>query len=749
MKQIYIKTTESCNLKCKHCYINDFRKDKRIFDCYETMNWIDSYIKEFNIDTNQLVVCFHGGEPFLAPLSNIEYCCKKLKEIGIKYITATSNLCFNIREDFINLVKNYFMDLDGNPLIKTSWDYFIRFDNDKQEELWEENVKELVSNGINVHVNICLTSKLIREVSTFSLLKKLNSLKVSGINFERLTSNTTVNVDLIPDYKEQNLWLNQFYIDNKDTYRIPVTMFDTIRETIRSGNLFGCNQRHCMEKVITINADGSIGGCPNTSLINKFSSIEKEPSDLRKNSCRLCLIKKEQEKNPKCFLCSFYQFCNGDCHQLEWKDGICPAPISIYQQIFKEESKRVNNIDQSYVDMEDLIINRFENQDDLLPQSILVEIENPVKGNLVPLMNNCRHFVYSFNMDEAYNLANLLFIKDPTETNAIYNRLNRVFYLPSFYKELLSANPKKRFSIDTLIIERRDEFANEPNFIFPNKVFYRKFNEVKYGRVEIDGKNIMYYCMNIPKEYYIKHYKYFDHLLYDIDKNEYISNNKKQDKVQELINSIAMYGFNTPLLFYVNQSGMLKGICNKTRLMIARYLDLPSIPAIIVLGDLPDAFPQSSGGNCKELAEKFLSPYIVLPEETSSDLLLEYTEKDTIAYSLLNSLPQDLLSYLLDNYLIKKKDIVLQKNSCKGSIFEDGSYLMWNELYHDYFYYNFGIFERELEYKIIKLTDIMGKMKAECPRNITMEQRRTLNKLKKKIYIEEKDFLPMVTWSLD
>lgn len=181
--------------------------------------------------------------------------------------------------------------------------------------------------------------------------------------------------------------------------------------------------------------------------------------------------------------------------------------------------------------------------------------------------------------------------------------------------------------------------------------------------------------------------------------------------------------------------------------MIARYLQLPTIPAVIV--SYPDeGYVNSQSGNYRNLAEKYLSPYLLLPEIEGEDLFEDYADKDTTAYKLLSNLPEDLFRYLADNFLIKRKDMNLTGNCIKGSIFQDGSYFVWRELYHDYFYHNFGLFEQNIEYEIIKLTDILGEVEAYRPKIITEAQRKTLNKFKRLIDIKEVPHLPMPNWSI-
>ena len=332
MKKIYIRTTNDCQLRCKHCYVGDYRNQTQLFDENKTIEWLKKYIKEFKIDLKDTLISFHGGEPFLCPIDKME---KITKEFPEATFDATTNLVYNLTLGKLDFIKTYFKDKKtGIPFIKTSWDYKIRFSNNKQNDLWEQNVLKLLKEGIQVQVIICLTSLLIKEVEVENLLKYFVNLGVKIINFERLTSNTTEDKSLIPSYKEQDEYLYNLYMYNKNTLNnaLIVGMFEELENV--EACFKGCRARQCMREVITINADGSIGACPNTSLTFHFTSIDKDPSDLLENTWRDILIEKEEKRKYGCCICSLYEWCNGDCHQLDWEDdGTCPAPKKILQYL--------------------------------------------------------------------------------------------------------------------------------------------------------------------------------------------------------------------------------------------------------------------------------------------------------------------------------------------------------------------------------------------------------------------------------
>ena len=322
MKKIYIKTTETCQLQCSHCYIGDNRKKLEFFNEDQTIVWLKDYFEK--VQDDEAVISFHGGEPFLCPTHKI----KKVIDAFPKYeFDATSNLCFKITEDIEDIILNHFK-YNGSPFIKTSWDYKIRFKNDKQLKLWEDNVKYLISKGVRVKINICLTSFLVKEVNTKDLIKYLlEGLGIRDINFERLTDNTTSDKSLIPDYDEQDNWLRDFYNNNR---KLCIdNAVDIYHAT--NGDHINCRKRQCMSDVITINANGSVGGCPNSATTNPYTDIYT-PYDYNNEKLQE-LIRVEKTKRPECYYCDLYTVCNGDCHQLSWQGNKCPAPKKFMRRV--------------------------------------------------------------------------------------------------------------------------------------------------------------------------------------------------------------------------------------------------------------------------------------------------------------------------------------------------------------------------------------------------------------------------------
>ena len=94
---LYLKTTETCNLNCKHCFTNGINGPKIYWNTEKTKDWLNSFSEYIN--SNDTVHCeFHGGEPFLVNVSEMR---EVYKSVSLPNATwgITSNLVFKVYEE--------------------------------------------------------------------------------------------------------------------------------------------------------------------------------------------------------------------------------------------------------------------------------------------------------------------------------------------------------------------------------------------------------------------------------------------------------------------------------------------------------------------------------------------------------------------------------------------------------------------------------------------------------------------------
>ena len=326
----YIKTTETCQLNCKHCFTNGINGAKIYFNPHKTADWVKRLHSEAFNPSDTMHFEFHGGEPFLAPVSHMRIFYEETKDLWPNAsFGITSNLTFKLKDEHWDFIKGPL----GNRM-GTSWDPKIRFENDKQEKLWEKNVRSLVDAGVTVKLFISVTKDTV-NIEPIELLKWVKDLGVQEMALERLTGNgnALLHPEIFPTNLEQDQWFLKMHeqIEEYDArHWFDNEFMETIYNKFETGFLKGgtfC--RDCEEKLYTINADGTLSGCPNAAPEEQFGHINDDIKSLINSPKRIKNIACERSRDPRCYECPVFMYCGGDCHQLAWQGDICGAPKSL------------------------------------------------------------------------------------------------------------------------------------------------------------------------------------------------------------------------------------------------------------------------------------------------------------------------------------------------------------------------------------------------------------------------------------
>lgn len=329
---IYLKTTETCQLNCKHCFTNGTNGKKVYFDPDQTIDWLHRLHKVAPGIQNGNIT-FHGGEPFLAPVADMRkvwLACKDLWS-GVWW-SSTTNLTYKLTDEIREFMKEAMFN--G---ISTSWDKNMRFENEKQEELWRRNLETLVNDGHNVTLNISINKDIV-DMDPRELIEFLKELRVNYVHFERITpnGNANLNTDIFPTNVELDQWMLKLWdasIEMQSHKYFANTLFDSVLTSFVNTTHSGCRCRSCEQKIFTLNADGTIGGCPNSAVDNTFGTINDSIATLLTSEGRLENIACESHRNPNCYGCEVFDICNGDCHQLAWQGNVCAAPKSLMKKL--------------------------------------------------------------------------------------------------------------------------------------------------------------------------------------------------------------------------------------------------------------------------------------------------------------------------------------------------------------------------------------------------------------------------------
>ena len=312
----YVKTTETCNLNCEHCFTSGSKGRKIFFNPEDTAKFVNHWGNE------EIHIDFHGGEPFLAPLDDMKRFHTLVRDVNpSSSIGVTTNLTFKLTPEKVSFIQN---ELSGR--ICTSWDEGIRWTNVRQYDLWKKNVRLLIGLGVDVKVNVSMNTKLMKR-SPAGVLALFRELGIREIAFERLTHDGTAerNPHIFPTNKAIDDWIWEMDKVNDRDYFDNVLLESVYAKFEGKGNRNSTFCRGCEKIMFTINADGTVAGCPNSAPTAHYATIYDSKESVLASPERACMIATEAYQNPECISCEVFGQCGGDCYKLNW-DTQCPAP---------------------------------------------------------------------------------------------------------------------------------------------------------------------------------------------------------------------------------------------------------------------------------------------------------------------------------------------------------------------------------------------------------------------------------------
>jgi radical SAM protein with 4Fe4S-binding SPASM domain len=282
-------------------------------------------------------IAFHGGEPFLAPVEDMRKVWLECKDLWptVQW-TTTTNLVYKLTDEIRSFMKEAF-----THGFATSWDKGIRFDNDKQEDLWKQNIKTLREDGHAITLMVSL-NRQITDMDPYDFIALIEDLGIEYLHLERITpnGNALLNDNIMPSNVELDDWLLRLWhatVETKCYEKFLNIFFNGILTSYATSTYIGCRCRSCEQKIFTLNADGTIGGCPNSAVSNTFGRITDKIETLLTSSGRVDNIACETHRDSRCYECEVYDVCNGDCHQLAWQEDVCAAPKS-FMKFIKHEN---------------------------------------------------------------------------------------------------------------------------------------------------------------------------------------------------------------------------------------------------------------------------------------------------------------------------------------------------------------------------------------------------------------------------
>lgn len=320
LKTIYVKTTGTCNLNCSHCFTSGRDGDPTRFDPEATAKWIKGLRETFPSDAHTHIE-LHGGEPFLVPLPLLTQFADEFKGATDLTMSAQSNLTFTLKPETIAFIKNHL-----GSTIGTSWDPWIRWDTEKQYRLWKHNLRVLREADVDVGLLVSVCKNLIDESPEW-FLERMSALPVSGVSLERLTlsGNALRDPTIFPDNEAQDNWyLELLKVYQTGKYPVRIKTLDVLIEKVKYNVVkVDTNCRNCEQNLVTINSNGTLGGCPNVASEHRHAHIRDSAETFLRSPGRVDQIAKELDFSETCIMCDVFDLCGGDCHRLAWQGARC------------------------------------------------------------------------------------------------------------------------------------------------------------------------------------------------------------------------------------------------------------------------------------------------------------------------------------------------------------------------------------------------------------------------------------------
>ena len=304
---ITIDVTSKCNLRCKHCRVNEIGYDMTLDEIEEVFNKLT--------DFKPRGVFISGGEPLIR--DDIVEIVKKSKKLAPVTILNTNSLLLteNKLKELIDSGLNYIqVSVDG---IEEQHDY-IRGKGTYKKTIEKMKMINKYSDQIKLHISSVVSQKNIDYMEEFARqILEIEKIKAQILGFKRFIPNNVLK-DMAALGKDglkklyENLELLQKKYNGKTTIASDMPMKNVFNEkrSIEIMKKYNLSCAGCSAGVngISIRNDGTVTPC--TLLYISCGNILKQNlKEILQNADMLKI--KNRELKGKCGKCQYKLICGG------------------------------------------------------------------------------------------------------------------------------------------------------------------------------------------------------------------------------------------------------------------------------------------------------------------------------------------------------------------------------------------------------------------------------------------------------
>jgi len=323
-----INLTERCNLNCTHCFAlkRNLDMSSEVIDL--TLEYLIDLINS-SADEEHSVI-FLGGEIGLLNPDIISSFMNKLNDSVDSIINyeISTNLVYEITDAHLNLFKMF-------DEITVSYDPNIRFKSKQQKKLWKDNVKLLKDNNILVNCVISVTKDVV-NINPKIFFENLLNLDCNSYDLMTIapSDSNILRWKMVKALNEkEDDWLYEVYLLYKGYQqandKFIIYFFKGIEDLILHNETYEDFCRDCQTSRLTFGPDGMISQCPFTQS-KPFYDL-KSKTYYKENHEHW--LNKEKEVNEKCYDCTLFKYCKGDCCLHLWDETGCACPKKIFNYI--------------------------------------------------------------------------------------------------------------------------------------------------------------------------------------------------------------------------------------------------------------------------------------------------------------------------------------------------------------------------------------------------------------------------------